>query len=292
MPRVYPFGRLRSEATIEYIKSKFGLVGTRLLDLGCGTGKLCVACAEVGMHATGVDFSAGMLAEAEKHRSAMRGDAAQRVTFAQQSVLDTGLPAESFDVVTALGLIEYLDDLGVRRFFAEAHRLLRPGGALVIEARNRLFNLGSLNRYTEVEIGGNAASALLGEIMAAGSLVSADRLRSFGARLAVAARQLELALAADVKDKESGVAPTDVTVHVENPLPRLQHTPEQLRGLGTEAGLALVRALGLHPHPLPSEVEKSYPRFYNCLALAFEELADTPLMLSRCSSILCCFDRS
>ena len=45
--------------------------------------------------------------------------------------------------MTAMGLIEYLpDDDGL---FAEAARLLRPGGRFAVSCRNRLYNLQSAN---------------------------------------------------------------------------------------------------------------------------------------------------
>lgn len=48
----------------------------------------------------------------------------------------TGLPAATADVVVSLQVIEHLPD--VDRFLAEARRILRPGGELIVATPNRL----------------------------------------------------------------------------------------------------------------------------------------------------------
>lgn len=51
-------------------------------------------------------------------------------TFRHGDITDTGLPAESLDAVTCMSVIEHGVD--VPAFLAESHRVLRPGGVLVI----------------------------------------------------------------------------------------------------------------------------------------------------------------
>lgn len=289
-PRVYPFGRIRTERAIGYIDETVGLGGSRLLDQGCGTGRLCILAAKLGMIVTGIDFAEGMLAEAHKAADALPADIAGRLSFRQGSVLATGLKDQSFDAITALGLIEYLDAEGIETFFTESASLLRTGGVLVIETRNRLFNMGSLNSYTKDEISGGTAAELLSQIIASEDLATPDRIQRFAAKIGQIGTQLSAALDADLQDIAAGHA-TDAGTGVENPLRRLQHTPDEMRQLGKSAGLRLTRVIGLHPHPLPPALERKYPRFYNCLTLAFEELAETNITLPKCSSILCCFER-
>lgn len=92
----------------------------RLLDVGCGTGATLAALARFSV-AVGLDVEPAALAFCLQRgqRRLIQG------TAARLPVKDT-----SFDVVTALDVIEHLDDdLGALREF---HRALRPGGHLLL----------------------------------------------------------------------------------------------------------------------------------------------------------------
>jgi demethylmenaquinone methyltransferase / 2-methoxy-6-polyprenyl-1,4-benzoquinol methylase len=91
--------------------------GATVLDLGCGTGDLCDVVAAAGYFATGVDFSAGMLAAAHTRAPLARADA-----------LSLPVPDASTDgVVSGFALRNFVD---LDRFFRECARVLRPGGRL------------------------------------------------------------------------------------------------------------------------------------------------------------------
>jgi cyclopropane fatty-acyl-phospholipid synthase-like methyltransferase len=52
---------------VDFVLEEFGLpAGSRILDVGCGTGRHAVELARRGHRVTGVDISSGMLAEAER----------------------------------------------------------------------------------------------------------------------------------------------------------------------------------------------------------------------------------
>ena len=54
-------------AEVDFVLEELGLPrGSRILDVGCGTGRHAVELARRGYWVTGVDISSGMLAEAEK----------------------------------------------------------------------------------------------------------------------------------------------------------------------------------------------------------------------------------
>lgn len=92
-----------------------------LVDLGCGGGLLAPHLAGRGYRHVGVDRTASALAPAAAH-----GVAAVRADV-------TGVPLRDgcADVVVAGEILEHVDDLPAA--VAEACRLLRPGGLLVID---------------------------------------------------------------------------------------------------------------------------------------------------------------
>lgn len=96
--------------------------GSKVLDIGCGTGHLTGELMRRGYDAWGVDFSEGMVQYAREHYDESRfqmGDI-ERIPF-----LDN-----SFDGVMCLGVMEYLsyDETALR----EIWRVLKPGGRAVI----------------------------------------------------------------------------------------------------------------------------------------------------------------
>jgi SAM-dependent methyltransferase len=279
----YPVGASRVRLALDAVCAHLGAPRGRLADLGCGGGDLCVEAARLGFEATGIDVAEGMIAEAEARCRSLPPAVAQRLAFRVGDVLDAELPAAGFDAVTALGLVEYLDD--DTSFFRAAARWLRPGGVVVVSCRNRLFNLASLNDYTRGEIESGGAVGLLAELAALrpGPELP-DRLADFVARLREALPELEAALATDRASKATpnsgGFAGR-----------RRQHTPRELATAAAAAGFRETGVLGVHPHPFPPALEAASPRFYNRLAGVFEALEAAPASLAWSSAFLGVFTR-
>jgi 2-polyprenyl-6-hydroxyphenyl methylase/3-demethylubiquinone-9 3-methyltransferase len=95
--------------------------GAVLVDLGCGAGLLSAGIAGLGYRHVGVDLTA----------SALRVAAAHGVTALHGNVVAVPLADGCADVVVAGEILEHVTDL--RSAVAEACRLLRPGGLLVID---------------------------------------------------------------------------------------------------------------------------------------------------------------
>jgi SAM-dependent methyltransferase len=112
----------------------------RLLDLGCGTGRLLLPFAQRGFWGVGVDLSAEML-RIVGEKSAAAGVSVHRLQ-ANLVVLD-GLADASFDyaacLFSTLGMIR--GDQNRRQVITHVHRLLRPGGIFVLHVHNRWFSL-------------------------------------------------------------------------------------------------------------------------------------------------------
>ncbi|GAA2752181.1 class I SAM-dependent methyltransferase [Amnibacterium kyonggiense] len=96
--------------------------GTRLLDVGCGSGELLRLAADRGARVAGCDPASGMLALAR--RSVPVADLRDAGTE------DLPWPEGSFDVVTAVNALAFAED--EEAAFAELRRVLAPGGRLGI----------------------------------------------------------------------------------------------------------------------------------------------------------------
>jgi tocopherol O-methyltransferase len=101
----------------------------RVLDAGCGVGgsSFWIA-AQTGARVTGVNIQPLHL-EIARAECARRG-LADQVNFEERDYCETGFEPESFDVVWALESVCHCDDK--QKFIAEAYRLLRPGGRLIL----------------------------------------------------------------------------------------------------------------------------------------------------------------
>lgn len=102
----------------------------RVVDLGCGIGGSTIWMArERGVAAVGVDISEAQVRRAG--RTAARRGVDGRVEFLAADSVRTGLPDETFDVAWEQESFLHVPDKPA--WLAEAHRLLRPGGRLVME---------------------------------------------------------------------------------------------------------------------------------------------------------------
>jgi ArsR family transcriptional regulator len=97
------------------------------LDIGTGTGRILVLFHPLYERAVGVDASADMLAIARANLD--RADVANAQVRLGE-IYSLGLPRESFDLIAIHQVLHFLDDPG--RAIAEAARVLRPGGRLLV----------------------------------------------------------------------------------------------------------------------------------------------------------------
>jgi SAM-dependent methyltransferase len=108
-----------------------GLLGGeagRCLDLGCGTGQYFTLLSECGGDVVGVDLSMDQLQIAHARHPALVRSEGERLPFA----------SASFDTVAAIWVTTDVQDVGV--VFAEAARVLRSGGQLVVFGVHPCFN--------------------------------------------------------------------------------------------------------------------------------------------------------
>jgi demethylmenaquinone methyltransferase/2-methoxy-6-polyprenyl-1,4-benzoquinol methylase len=130
--------------------------GARVLDVACGTGLVTREALRLAGPAgmvLGLDPSAGMLAEARSTGAPLLRGRAEQVP----------LPAASLDMLTMGYALRHVADLGTA--FAEFHRVLRPGGRVL------LLEIGR----PDSRLGHRLAHAYLGRVVPALCRLAAPR---------------------------------------------------------------------------------------------------------------------
>jgi SAM-dependent methyltransferase len=101
------------------------VAGLDVVELGCGTAYMSAVFAKKGARPVGVDITPAQLETARR----MMAETGIEFPLVEADAGETGLPAESFDLVfSEYGASIWIDQ---ERFTAESARLLRPGGRLV-----------------------------------------------------------------------------------------------------------------------------------------------------------------
>ncbi len=112
--------------------------GTRLLDVGTGTGIPALLAAEVadpGGEVVATDPSAGLLTAAEANA---RAAGAGNLSFRRAAAEALPFPDASFDLVTLDNVLEHVQDR--EKTLAEIRRVLKPGGCLLFLEHVRAQN--------------------------------------------------------------------------------------------------------------------------------------------------------
>jgi SAM-dependent methyltransferase len=133
------YDRVRSAYPVELVAEacQIGALrpGSRVVEVGCGTGKLTRLLVERGLRVDAVDPGPAMIAVARRHV----GDEAVR--FHVGRFEDVELPEHAFEAVFSATAFHWVDP---REGWAKAARLLRPGGVLAL-----LTHVGDRSDYDE-----------------------------------------------------------------------------------------------------------------------------------------------
>ena len=129
--------------------------GKKVLDLGCGTGRLTRNLGKIAKEVEAIDMSEEMLRVAREKNKDMKN-----IKFKVMNALDMKYEDNTFDVVVCLGSLESIP--GFRKVFEEINRILKPGGAVVFSIHNdllykkvyrRIFSMidGKRNKYYKIK---------------------------------------------------------------------------------------------------------------------------------------------
>ena len=120
------FGRVFYPRIAKVIRSLAIPPGAKVLEIGVGTG-LSLDAYPTHALVTGIDLAPDML---EKARQRIDRNGWRHVTVEQGDALSLGFPDHSFDYVMAFHVVSVVPD--AKRLMAEARRVCRPGGHIVV----------------------------------------------------------------------------------------------------------------------------------------------------------------
>jgi SAM-dependent methyltransferase len=129
----YSTRELRPVEVVLLLRYRDEIAGSRVLEIGCGAGRLTGYLADLAAETHGIDISPLMV---EHCRSAY-----PRATFAVGDLRDlSGFADGSYDlVVCAYNVLDVLDDAERGVALDEFHRMLAPGGRLLLSSHNHAF---------------------------------------------------------------------------------------------------------------------------------------------------------
>jgi ubiquinone/menaquinone biosynthesis C-methylase UbiE len=132
-----------------------GYGGRTVLDVGCGAGVDLARFARGGAEVTGVDVSESAIGLARKNfeQQGLRG----RFEVANGEQLP--FRDASFDLVFAHGVVQYTAN--PQRLVDECHRVLKPGGAAIVQVYNRISWLNVLSKLMKVGLEHEDAPVIL-----------------------------------------------------------------------------------------------------------------------------------
>lgn len=103
--------------------------GGRILDLGTGPATQAIALAKRGYDVVATDI-AGSAIEKARHAAARES---VRIDFRADDILDSKLPGDFVEAVVDRGMFHVLPPETRARYVETVHRILRPGGLLVLK---------------------------------------------------------------------------------------------------------------------------------------------------------------
>jgi 2-polyprenyl-3-methyl-5-hydroxy-6-metoxy-1,4-benzoquinol methylase len=228
----------------------------RVLEVGIGDGNAIPLLAGAGYDLVGMDIDPARV-DRSRERIQQHGASADAVTWGdiEDATTYVTLQADAgFDALVALGVLPHVHREATT--LRNMRALVRPGGQVFVECRNKLFSLITFNRYTY--------EFLMDDLFAESPEPLRDSLREFlGSRLDVSTPPAP----------SSGHAATF-------------HNPLEVPSLFTAAGFEDVRIIPFHYHAAMPLLEKGDPQAFRDGSLAMENDPSGWRGLFLCSAFL------
>jgi hypothetical protein len=164
--------------------------------------------------------------------------------------------------VICFGVLPHVPEDADIKLLTNLVNAVRPGGLVVCEARNELFSLFTLNRYSREFF----RSRLIQESKLFASVVDAAESEALNNALQSLDQQFRMDLPPLRKGYEDEPGYDEVLSRV--------HNPFEMSELATKAGLLNIEILFYHYHALPPMFEKTLPLFFRSSSLSIENPRD------------------
>ena len=132
---VADYSRLDFSKHLELMRTHMGMgSGTKVIDIGCGTGALVVELAREGARVTGVDTFEEAGGIDRRIVEARLREAAVTAEIVEASAGSLPFADGTFDIAVSVGMLEHVPPEGRKGVLPEMFRVVRPGGFLFLIA--------------------------------------------------------------------------------------------------------------------------------------------------------------
>ena len=218
-----PVIQQRNSYVYDHIKKSKNKI-KKFLDVGCGTGELVYQVSKKNILSIGIDFSEKMIDNCNKYSN-------KNTQFICTDVLKYKSDIK-FDLISANGFIEYISLIELNNFLKNTKKILKKNGHLIFSVRNRLFNIFSLNKFTESELKLSTSSKLINESLFFSNI---DKFKS-----------LEKLPKIDFQNKNFSHTHTGIGV-----ASRFQYTPSQINRILSKYKFQIIDLACVNTHILP-----------------------------------------
>lgn len=231
-----------------------------LLDAGCGPASFLRDIAGDGIELYGFDLTPEMIAEC---RRVMGEQGFSPEHFWEGSVTN---PADykkglgTYDAAVCVGVLPHIPAEADDLVFANLRSAVRAGGTVMVEARNQLFALFTMNRYSY--------DLIVNEMVRPSDLVASTSSvkDSLDGILEEMKRFYRMDLPPVRKGKENEPGYDEVLSRTHNPI--------EMRERFAAAGFSNVKVLFYHYHALPPMFQETVPELFRDRSLAMENPND------------------
>lgn len=229
-----------------------------VLDAGCGPASFLRELTDTGIELYGFDLTPEMVTEARRvleERGVPAGRVWEGSVLAPESFRHEEVK-EAFDAAICIGVFPHIPEAADAQVIENLRGAVKTGGLVVIEARNQLFSLFTLNRYSH--------QFFTDELLQAEKLK--EKFEPEAPRLEEAFKKLEAQFRMDLppvrKGREDEPGYDEVLSRTHNPL--------VLKEEFARAGFRDVRLLFYHYHALPPMLAQDVPELFRRESLAME----------------------